>query len=271
MIIQSVERGSPHFVIRQVDHARMCGQMARAFGNDRFAPLEPRELMEFVAENHDEGWRPFDDNPQRDPKTNLPYAFTNMPIEDRVSIGQASPDFNEQHHPYCGLLSSMHYWGVYHDRYGINKTSAIDQMPAEAQTPLRAMLDLELVRQERLKAALAKDPATAPWVEEARLMHNYKLLQFFDLLALYFNTRHEGDRPDTVFDFVPAAVGRAEPVRVQAVEPGIYRLTPFPFQEDRLLVDCDGRYVAHVPPDADVQAAVYAAPVVQQTFALEAG
>ena len=42
MIVQTAAPGRPHFIIRQTDHARMSGQLALAFGNARFAPLEPR-------------------------------------------------------------------------------------------------------------------------------------------------------------------------------------------------------------------------------------
>ena len=249
----------------------MCLQFAQAFGNETFAPLAPADLMEFVTQNHDEGWRPFDDTPGLDPETNLPYHLGHAPVESLVALGHGSPDFCEQHHPYCGLLSSMHYWGVYHDRYGIVPVAPMQPAASERDPRVQTMLDLELVRQKRLRAALAADPQTAPLVEEEPLMHNYKLLQFFDMLALYFNMRHEGARGEADFDFVPAAVGRPRPVKVQAVEPGVYRLAPYPFDSDRLLVDCEGRYLMPLAPGGDLVAAWRAAPVVRQTFALVAG
>ncbi len=270
MIVQTADPGAPHFIIRQVDHGRMAGQLAQAFGNADFAPLDPGPWMEFVTLNHDEGWRQFDDAPQRDPATNLPYHLGHDPLPVKVAIGHASPGFCEAHHPYCGLLSSMHYWGVYHDRYGIMPRSLMTAEQPEPGSPLRVMLDTEQARQDRLKAALAADPATAPLVAEAHLMHNYKRLQFFDMLALYFNLRHEGARGESEFNFVPAAVGQEVAVTVRPVEPGVYSLAPFPFRGERLLIDCDGRYLSPVAPDEDLAAAWRAAPVVQQTFALVA-
>ena len=269
MIVQTAEAGTPHFVIRQVDHGRMCGQMARAFGNERFTPLEPRELMEFVTEYHDEGWRAFDDAPLRDPKTGLPHTLGTAPVPSLVALGHGSPGFNEAHHPFCGLLSAMHYWGVYHDRYGIMPKSLMGS--PQGRPPILAMLASEQERIERLTAALAADPATAGLVAEPSLMDNYKRLQFFDMLALYFNLRHEGERGEKVFDFVPAAPGQTEAVRVQPVEPGVYRLSPYPFRAARMLLDCDGRYLAPVSEGEDVAAHLRAAPVVQQTFMLVAG
>ena len=42
-----------------------------------------------------------------------------------------SPDFNERHHPYCGLLSSMHSWGLYNGRYGLSKLVLLDNIPPD--------------------------------------------------------------------------------------------------------------------------------------------
>ena len=65
------------------------------------------------------------------------------------------------------------------------------------------MLSGEIARQERIRETLAADPETAPWVEEAHIVQNYKQLQFFDTLALYFNLRHETDRGVETFTCVP--------------------------------------------------------------------
>jgi hypothetical protein len=35
----------------------MCGQMARAFGNERFEPPAPFGEVVYIVENHDRGWR----------------------------------------------------------------------------------------------------------------------------------------------------------------------------------------------------------------------
>src|ERR671925_1857505 len=99
MIVQSSPTGEPHFMIRQVDHARMAGQFAEAFGNDQFARLDPRELMVFVTAHHDEGWAEYDGRPVRDPGSGLPYTFFETPRAYLTHIHQRSPDFNERHHP----------------------------------------------------------------------------------------------------------------------------------------------------------------------------
>jgi hypothetical protein len=43
MMTQTAPEGEPHFVITMAEHTEMCGQLARAFGNDRFERLDPFE------------------------------------------------------------------------------------------------------------------------------------------------------------------------------------------------------------------------------------
>jgi hypothetical protein len=43
------------------------------------------------------------------------------PTPEVVKTNFGSPDFNEAHHPYCVLLSSMHSVGLYNGRYGFSQ------------------------------------------------------------------------------------------------------------------------------------------------------
>ena len=69
--------------------------------------------MLYVVDNHDRGWDDYDVNPGIDTNTKLPYLMSRTPAVASVKTNRGSPDFNEAHHPYCGLLSSMHTWGLY--------------------------------------------------------------------------------------------------------------------------------------------------------------
>jgi hypothetical protein len=74
MISQTAPEGEPHFVLTMAEHTEMCGQMARAFGNDRFEPPAPFDEVVYTVENHDRGWDPYDANPGLDPATRVPDA-----------------------------------------------------------------------------------------------------------------------------------------------------------------------------------------------------
>src|SRR5262245_50074960 len=80
----------------------------------------------------------------------------------------------------------------------------IDKIPPHDRPLVQRMLDDEIDRQKRLKAELAQDPKTSAWIEDKRLFQNYKQLQFFDTLALYFNRTHPRERGEVKFEHVPS-------------------------------------------------------------------
>jgi hypothetical protein len=172
MISQTAPAGEPHSVLTMANHTEICGQMARAFGNDRFEPPSPFDEVVYIVENHDRGWDAYDSNPGLDPLTGVPYIMARTPVPDAVKTARGSPDFNEAHHPYCGLLSSMHSWGLYNSRYGLSsfvarpRTSTTASVADVHRHLIDAMLAYEEARRARLKAALAADPAMRAWVEE---------------------------------------------------------------------------------------------------------
>ncbi len=134
------------------------------------------------------------------------------------------------------------------------------------------MLAAEIARQDRLKAALASDPETARWVEQAHLVKCYKQLQFFDTLALYFNLRHRDERGEEIYVHVPMTVEQDATVRLDRVAGNRYSLDPFPFAHDSLKVTCRGRYFEAVPESEpeDLAGMLWQAPAAEQNFVLTA-
>ena len=108
----------------------------------------------------------------------------------------------------------------------------------------------ELARRERNKTALGEDSTTAAWVEEDRLFQNYKQLQFFDTLALYFHCTHDAARTEAHFDNVPLDRERDVTITLTPAAPLVYRLSPYPFAQDSLELAYQGRYLA--PPEGEV-------------------
>ncbi|MCZ6861024.1 MAG: DUF3891 family protein [Alphaproteobacteria bacterium] len=277
MIVQSVPEGAasePHFVIKLQEHLVLVGQFAEAYGNDEFElASEPREKFYFAARWHDKGWHKIDDNPPLDPGTNLPYNLVESPIQMLLDTGPRSIDFNEEHDPYCGLIDSMHIWGLYSGRYGMSEMVLIDNIPSEHKPAVQAMLDHEKARQERIKADLAASPDTVLWVEEKNLFRNYKMLQFFDTLALYFNCTHEAGRGENRFTHVPLDLERDTEVTIKPLGNGEYGLSPYPFRTDRMEVSFEGRYLEPFAGDTvpDMAQIMRTTPVERQTARLLAG
>ncbi len=246
MIIQSPQQGQTddrRFVIKLEEHLELVGQLAQSFGNAEFRFPSPREEFLYACRWHDRGWRDLDDNPPLDPRTGLPYNLIETPIPTIVLTGARSPEHNEAHHPYCGLIDSMHIWGLYNGRYGMSDKVLIDTFTEADRTLVNCMLDGERQRQIRLKAALADNPETASWVEERRLFTHYKLLQFFDTFALYFNCTHSSGRGGATFPNVPRDVDDDVEIRVHPEGGGTYKVEPYPFSEDPLEIWFQGRFL----------------------------
>jgi hypothetical protein len=229
MIIQTAPAGTPRLAIMMYEHTTLCGQFARAFGNDAFESLAPLELMVYIIAHHDAGWAEFDHDPVTDAKTGLPFNLIETPAEYITVTSRLSPDFNERQHPFCGLMSSMHSWGLYSGRYGLSDNVLIEKFPEQERPLAERMLDGELARQKRLKEAIGKDPKLAERLDEKKLFQNYKQLQFIDTLALYFNRVNRDQRGPQTFAHVPLNAEEDTSVTIQPGEAGVYTLSPFPF------------------------------------------
>lgn len=268
MIVQTAPEGDSSFVITMAQHTALAGSFARAFGNDRFEPVSPRDEMLYVIDNHDAGWADLDARAPTDPDTGLPYNLVSTPFDMIVKTSVGSPDFNSRRHAFCGLISSMHSWGLYNGRYGMSDQVLLNTLADDNRDKADAMLDGELARQDRLKQELAADPETASWIEEPKLFQNYKQLQFFDTLALYFNRTHDADRGPSTFTHVPMTATKDTDVAIERQGPGVYRLSPFPFREDGMEFSFEGRYAA---PAAKGDGPLAAASVTRQSITLVAG
>lgn len=229
MIIQTAPPNQPHLVISQIDHAHMSGQFAKAFGNDHFAPLTPAGALEYVATHHDQGWAETDSAVLQDPQTGLPYHLTQTPLSELIKTSAKSPTFNQTHHPLSGILSSMHTYGLFHGRYGLSDKIFIDHVPPAHKEAVATMLQAELDRQAALQTQLANEPTTLAWVDRDFLFHNYKLLQFFDTLALYFHMVHPAGRTTATFPNIPQSPNNDTTLTIQPLGNDTYTLTPYPF------------------------------------------
>jgi hypothetical protein len=251
MIIQTAPAGQPRLAIMMYEHTALAHQFARAFGNDQFQPVDPNDLMFNVVLHHDAGWAEFDRNPAIDPKTRLPYNLVETPGEYITMTSRRSPDFNERQHSFCGLISSMHSWGLYNGRYGLSSIVLIKMLNPKDQELAQRMLDAELVRQERLKAEIGRDPVLSQRLEDRRLFQNYKQLQFFDTMALYFNRVHPSERGEVTFEHVPQDEEHDGTVTIRPRGPGVYALSPYPFAAKSAEFAYAGRLIEPGQGDSD--------------------
>jgi hypothetical protein len=275
MIIQSVPEGQEsgeRFVMKLAEHLELVGQFAENFGNDRFQAPEPREEFLYACRWHDKGWQDLDDNPPLNQDTGLPYNLVETPLPVILLTSARSPEHNEARHPYCGLIDSMHIWGLYNGRYGMSDKVLIEMIPDEHRLLADAMLNNEYQRQQRLKAALAADSRSAAWVEDGTLFANYKILQFFDTLALYFNCTHAGGRGEATYENVPLKGSTDTSITIRPLNGDTYSLEPYPFRHSAMEVSFQGRYLSPLDAGAepDMAAVMRDTPTERQNATLVA-
>jgi Protein of unknown function (DUF3891) len=208
--------GDDVIAIGQPAHAWLSGQLARAWGNERFGAVEPWEEVCLAAEQHDLGMAAWERRPTLNPDTGLPRSFMELPLDDHLEIWWSAAPLVQTQSRYAALLVSMHGTALY-ERRDLARLSPVDA------DRVRAFLDGQRELQERLVADLG---ITADVVRR-----NQRLVWTWDSLSLGLLL---GWAPFTL-SAVPAAEGEVD------IEVGSNALDPWPFREPAVALRCEGR------------------------------
>jgi Protein of unknown function (DUF3891) len=209
--------------IGQASHAWLSGQLARAW------EPSPREEVCLAAEQHDVGMAEWDLAPKLHPSEGRPLAFTEMDVEDHLRLWSAAPDKLLSQSRYAALLVSMHGCALYARR---------------DDEPVRAYLDRERARQERLIEQLDAD--------RDELSRNQRLVAAWDGMSLALCLGWEEYE------------ARDVTVRLSGLT-----VDPWPFAVPELTVRCEGRrLVDRYETEGALHAALEAAPTVALAFSL---
>lgn len=211
-----VEHAGGALCVGQAAHAWISGQLAREWGNDRFAAPEPLHDVCLGAEQHDVGMAEWDLAPKLNPETGLPASFLQMPLKTHLGLWAAAPHKVVSQSPYAALLVSMHG----HALYARRDTTEPD---AEDSRMVREFLAGQESFQRDVLEHLGEDG------ERAR--RNQKLVWALDFLSLALFMR------EWIPDDVPSPDGDLH------VEPAEHGLTvdPWPFRGETVHVRCYGR------------------------------
>ena len=205
--------------IGQLSHAWLSGQLARAWGNERFGALDPREEIALGAEQHDIGWSLFDLKPRFNPETGLPQSFLGLTIDEHLGIWRGAPERLLSQSVHAALVVSLH---------GRSLSELRARSAPEQADALQAHIDEERTRQRALSAALG--------LSEADLERTRRLMWTWDSLSLALC---HAWRPFVVHD-VPSADGLID-LDLHDLEDGVSTLQPWPFAEERVEVRCEAR------------------------------
>jgi hypothetical protein len=175
MIIRKQPNGEV-MLLTQTDHSRLAGFLASHWGNETFAPLQPYESVTRAATFHDFGWLRYETNPDIDPNTGEPYTFMNLPpTPKQLEAYEWVVEWLNGVDPYSALLVGMHRVGLWKSRYD---TIAYPAWRFGGKQPpqIEAFIDRNEPRQAQERALVGEDTI---WT-------NYRLLQVWDMLGLYF-------------------------------------------------------------------------------------
>lgn len=240
--------------IGQPAHAWLSGQLARAWGNERFGAFAPWAEVCLGTEQHDIGMAAWDNAPTLNPRTGRPHTFMDMPTAVHLRLWSAAAPLVVPQSRYAALLVSLHGTGLYERR-------DLSADPPELVEAIRRFLDEQHRFQASLLASLRSDPDYAPHATPDAVARNRQLLRIWDALSLAIC---HGVRGERAFADVPAADVGAETLTLRPIsaDPARLTLSPWPFRHDTVTLVVEGRRLQPEPfvDETALRAAFHQAP-----------
>jgi hypothetical protein len=242
--------GKHLLLIRQDDHARVAGELARRVGNALFAPPSPFDSVILGISHHDCGWQPEDSKPQLNVHGHPEHVFE-ADILTALDAWAQSVDQVISRDPYAGMLVSLHTMALA-NRAAAHEVEHQDEVSRQKTFRIRRFVHRQIEIQEQLRGKLQMrtdqplrgglaEPGRSP--EEDLLRSNFFLLELLDQVSLNlcFNEpifrRIEMVYPRPGLDAISA--------RISPDGEGGMQLYPWPFNSPTIEVDVPAR---RVPP-----------------------
>src|SRR5882762_6345555 len=225
------------WLVTHPDHARLAGAFAEQWGNDNFLRPKPRAHVLKGIACHDDGWAARDAAPQIT-RQGKPSAFSSelvgkysafeeIDLAVYLAVRSRAVRLIAAEDPYAALLISMHTYSLLND-HADRSTIARDKLP---------LLDEFLVQQKALQQSLreqmtADSRFTPGDASEAKVLHNFRLLQATDNLSLL--TCVDFRQPAHLLHPLPLCEGGYSRVEVRSAGPRRFVLNLYPFEEPSL-------------------------------------
>jgi hypothetical protein len=219
MIVREEPDGSL-IMIGQTDHAKVSGQFAAHWGNDRFERPRPFASVVRAAAYHDSGWYGYETSPTIMEDTGKTRNFMQVPWGPVQRRGfQWAIDWMTEIDTYSGLLLSRHRTGLQRGRYGVMKHPTFYNTVNIPDDNIDFLAGNEKKQEELLANYDANEFAT-----------NYALFQTWDLLSLELCNK---DVVNNYIEPVPTAYDNSAsaPVKLAFVslEARTVEVSPYPF------------------------------------------
>ena len=244
-------------VVLQVDHSRVAGQLAAAWGNDRFDPLAPYESMVLAAHEHDAGWWQWEAKPTMNAR-NQPLDY----IGSAAYLGERWLDFYRdvvarvvREDPYAGYMVSMHGDGLLTGGMGI-----VPSLPDQSAKPeVAAFVEEQKAYRTGLLPKLRQMPELDPFTTDDHIWLNYKMMEVFDQFAQFvcnrypFNSNRRKNGPSNTLTGLAIPTRAGEPdttLTIDVIDEQNAIVTPYPFAFDPVEIAFTARVMPNQPyPD----------------------
>jgi hypothetical protein len=234
------------WLITHPDHARLAGEFAAAWGNEKFQKPKPRVRVLKGIARHDDGWTTRDAHPTitREGKPSAfsvelvgKYsAFEEIDLEEYLGVRERAVSIIAKEDPYAALLISMHTYSLLTE-HADRTTIAAQDLPI-----LDRFLENQRVVQGNLRAAISADGTLTPDQKtHTAILEHFRLLQACDNLSLLSCVAFS--RPADLLHPLPLNDGGTSRVEVISLAPRHFRLRPWPFAEPELTFHFPARYV----------------------------
>jgi hypothetical protein len=217
------ELGDAWQVVMQPDHAALSGQIAEQWGNGELAAPQPAQGVRIASRRHDDGWAVWERAPQLDANGD-PATFFKTHIPSHLAFWRAGVAAITEHDPYAGLLVSMHGAGIYRGRYGTQP-----EMKMALAGDVEELVDAFVAEQEAAYPQRRADLGA----DEAETWTNYRFLQVFDRLSLFFCMSDPEAAGSATIGSVPTDYDGGETtLAVEGTAPFRVALDPYPFADE---------------------------------------
>jgi Protein of unknown function (DUF3891) len=224
----------------------MCGEIARAWGNEVFGGFEPRALVELAADRHDMGMD--GELPTLDRRTGLPRDYAALSHAEHLPPQFDGPELLAEIEPYAGLLASLHQQSFY------RRTSMVAVLTRDGRIERRALRRTARL-QERVRAQ----------VDTSQVERNWRLVRYWDGLSHDLLLGHW----PRLRRSVPAAGESTRDVQLD-VDGGHFTLDPWPFRTERERFAVTGLLLQErFTDEQSLRAAVDTAPEIELAYELE--
>ena len=245
------EDGEAVIAIPQPSHSWLSGQLARAWGNDRFARPAPFEEVCLAAEQHDIGWLTWEAEPTLDPESGRPKTFMQVGPETHTALWRDGVRRAGIYGRYAALLVSLHADTIY------GRFFRFDKAPPEEARMVRAFLDEQHAFQQATIASLRADPLTAADAEQETIDRNRLTIATLDWISLHLCW---GVKDEVRIPEVPVRGEERIEMRLRpGGAPEEVVLDPWPFGPERLAVRTEGKRLSERCTDDDALRAALAA------------